>query len=202
MAVDTPTSGTMLRRLRDFSDREAWVEFVEQYTPRIYGWCRRWQLQESDAADITQEVLGKLVKALRSFDYDSGQGSFRGWLKTVTNNAVRDFLDEMRRPGRGRGDTHSSAILVALQAPEAISELTAYLDVEAERELLREAEARVQLRVQPHTWQAYWLTAVSSVSPSEVSAKLNMPVAEVYAAKSRVMKLLREEVERLNGNET
>jgi len=201
MTDDTPTSGTLLMRLRELDDREAWNEFVERYTPRIYGWCRRYRLQESDAADVTQEVLGKLVKVIRSFEYDPRRGSFRGWLKTVTNNAVRDFMADLSGPDRGSGDTRIGDVLAAIQDPGAISELTAALEEEAERTLLREAEERVRLRVQPHTWDAYWLLATEGLSAAEVAVRLSMPVAEVYVAKSRVVKSLREEVERLGGTE-
>lgn len=197
---DLRTSGTLLLRLRQLDDREAWGEFVEQYTPRIFAWCRRYRLQDSDAADVTQEVLGKLVRAIRSFDYDATRGSFRGWLKTVTNNAVRDFLEDLARPGRGSGDTQVGGMLAALQAPDAIQDLTASLEEEAERELLREAESRVQLRVQPNTWEAYRLTALKNVAASDAATELGMPVSEVYVAKSRVLKLLREEVARLGGS--
>ena len=201
MTDDTPTSGTLLMRLRELDDREAWNEFVERYTPRIYGWCRRYRLQESDAADVTQEVLGKLVKVIRSFEYDPRRGSFRGWLKTVTNNAVRDFWADLSGPDRGSGDTRIGEVLAAIQDPGAISELTAALEEEAERTLLREAEERVRLRVQPHTWDAYRLLATEGLSAAEVAVRLSMPVAEVYVAKSRVVKSLREEVERLGGTE-
>ena len=197
---DLRTSGTLLLRLRQLDDREAWGEFVEQYTPRIFAWCRRYRLQDSDAADVTQEVLGKLVRAIRSFDYDATRGSFRGWLKTVTNNAVRDFLEDLARPGRGSGDTQVGGMLAALQAPDAIQDLTASLEEEAERELLREAESRVQLRVQPNKWEAYRLTALKDVAASDAATELGMPVSEVYVAKSRVLKLLREEVARLGGS--
>lgn len=197
---DLRTSGTLLLRLRQLDDREAWGEFVEQYTPRIFAWCRRYRLQDSDAADVTQEVLGKLVRAIRSFDYDATRGSFRGWLKTVTNNAVRDFLEDLARPGRGSGDTQVGGMLAALQAPDAIQDLTSSLEEEAERELLREAESRVQLRVQPNKWEAYRLTALKNVAASDAATELGMPVSEVYVAKSRVLKLLREEVARLGGS--
>lgn len=198
-ASNSSTSGTLLIRLREFDDREAWNEFVERYTPRIYTWCRRYRLQESDASDVTQEVLGKLVKSIRSFQYDPHRGSFRGWLKTVTHNAIRDFLDDATRSGRGSGDTQVNSAMAAIQAPEAIGELASILEHEAEQEVLREAEARVQLRVKPHIWEIYRLLSQASVSATEVASRLTLPVAEVYVAKSRVLKLLRDEVEKLNG---
>ena len=200
MSDDQPsrTSGTLLLRLRELNDREAWTEFVNRYTPRLFGWCRKQGLQDSDAADVSQEVLGKLVRAIRTFDYDPRRGSFRGWLKTVTNNAIRDFVAERSRPGRGSGDSQVGSALAALSTPAAIGELTATLDAAAEMELLREAEARVQLRVKPHTWEAYRRTVLNSEPAADVARQLNLPVADVYVAKSRVLKCLREEVARLS----
>ena len=63
-ADDLRTSSTLLLRLRDLSNEEAWEEFLTRYTPRIFAWCRRYNLQESDASDVTQEVLGKLLQAI------------------------------------------------------------------------------------------------------------------------------------------
>ena len=101
MNDQTYTSVTLLLRLRDLNDKEAWDDFVQRYVPKIYAWCRRYGMQEADASDITQEVLGKCVSVLRRFEYDPSRGSFRGWLKTVTNNTLRDFVNSCDRPGRG-----------------------------------------------------------------------------------------------------
>ena len=110
-------------------------------------------------------------------------------------------MADLSGPDRGSGDTRIGEVLAAIQDPGAISELTAALEEEAERTLLREAEERVRLRVQPHTWDAYRLLATEGLSAAEVAVRLSMPVAEVYVAKSRVVKSLREEVERLGGTE-
>lgn len=192
------TRSTLLRRLRDWNDRQAWEEFLHRYGPRIYDWCRRYHLQSADAADVTQEVLIRLVTALRKFDYDPARGSFRGWLKTVTQNVIRDLAESWSRPGRGSGDSRVLRALQAHQAPEALASLAGEIEAEAERELVRQAHERVRLRVQPRTWQAYHQTAVERRPVLAVAQELGMPVAEVYVAKSRVLKLLRQEVERLN----
>jgi RNA polymerase sigma-70 factor (ECF subfamily) len=196
---DTFTSVTLLLRLRDLSDKQAWEDFVERYVPKIYGWCRRNRLQEADAADVTQEVLGKLVSAMRKFDYNPDRGSFRGWLKTVTNNAVRDFASSYKKHGRGSGDSQVNAALASIADPSALAELAGEIEAEAEREMLREAEARVKVRVQKQTWDAYELTAVRDIAAPDVAARLNMPVGQVYVAKSRIIKLLRQEVRKLDG---
>jgi RNA polymerase sigma factor (sigma-70 family) len=202
MANDEPrTSSTLLLRLRDLEDEEAWSEFLQRYTPRIYQWCRRYNLQESDASDVTQEVLGKLLRAMRSFEYNPSKGSFRGWLKTVTNNAIRDFVSTLKHPGRGSGDTMMYRNLAAIQDPDALAALAETIEAEAEQELLIEAESRVKLRVQPHTWLAYQLTARDQIKPADAAERIGMPVSEIYVARSRVIKMLRQEVDRLGGTD-
>jgi RNA polymerase sigma-70 factor (ECF subfamily) len=120
--------------------------------------------------------------------------SFRAWLKTVTHHAWRDFLDGRRRPGAGSGDTQVAEMLQTVQARDNLVE---HLEEEFGRELLDEALARV--RVQPHTWQAFHLLAFEGLSSAEAAARLNMKVATVFVARSKVQKMVHEEVRRLEG---
>jgi RNA polymerase sigma-70 factor (ECF subfamily) len=167
---------------------------VRRYGPAIYGWCRRWAIQEADAQDVTQDVLLKLADKLRTFTYDPAR-SFRGWLKTLTHHAWQNFLEGRRRHA-GAADP---AVLEQLRSQEAGSDLLRRLDEEYDRELLAEAMARVQRRVAPHTWEAFRLTAVEDLPGAEVARRLGMQVAMVFIARSRVQKLIRQEVERLEG---
>ncbi len=64
--IDAPTPPSLVMRLRDHSDSKAWTEFVDVYSPLIYNYCRWRELQSSDAADVTQEVLLRVAKAIRN----------------------------------------------------------------------------------------------------------------------------------------
>jgi RNA polymerase sigma-70 factor (ECF subfamily) len=194
--ADSGTRITLLGRLRrDPTNQTAWNEFVDQYGPKIMGWCQKWRLQEADAQDVTQNVLLKLAEKLRDFSYDPTR-SFRAWLKTVAQNACSDFLQGRQKPGLGSGD---SLIGQFLLNAEARQDLLQHLEQEFDREILEEAMLRVRLRVAPQTWQAFWLTAYESLSGAEAAARIPMQVAQVYVAKRRVQKMLQEEVARLEG---
>ena len=65
--------------------------------------------------------------------------------------------------------------------------------------MLAAAMSQVRLRVEPHTWQAFQLTAIEGVSGADAASRLQLPIASIYQAKSRVQKLLQEEVERLDS---
>src|SRR4051812_6689733 len=86
------TSQTLLVRVRDRGDHEAWAAFDARYRPLVLGWCRRWAPREAD--DAAQEVFAKLVSAIGR--YEPGRGRFRPWLKTVAENLMRALR---RRPG-------------------------------------------------------------------------------------------------------
>jgi RNA polymerase sigma-70 factor (ECF subfamily) len=183
----------LLRLRQEPADPSAWGDFVKRYGRRIYLWCRQWQLQEADAEDVTQNVLLILAEKLREFTYDPS-GSFRAWLKTVTHHAWHRYLANQQRAGQGGGDSQT---FLLLQSLEARDDLAARLEEEYDRELLDLAMVRVAQRVEPHTWRAFQLLTLDGLSGAAAAAQLDMPVAMVYVAKSRVQKLLRDEIQQI-----
>ena len=127
------TSPTLLGQLRqDPSNHAAWAEFLKRYSPRIYAWCRHWNLQPADAEEVTQNVLLKLVTKLATFAYDPSR-SFRAWLKTLTRHAWVDYLDSLKAQGVG-GD--GSEILQRLESIAARDDLVKRLEEEFDHEIL------------------------------------------------------------------
>ena len=105
MTHDHPstTEVTLLARLGHHpKDQAAWGDSVARYGPQLLRWCRRWDLQEADAEDVTQDVLLKLHGRMAAFSYDAS-GSFRAWLKTLAHRAWRDLVAERRRASLGGG---------------------------------------------------------------------------------------------------
>jgi RNA polymerase sigma-70 factor (ECF subfamily) len=193
------TSASLLRRVQHAGgDQAAWDDFVRRYGPRIDSWCRHWRLQESDAQDVTQEVLLRLVQKLRHFEYDPAR-SFRGWLKTIVHHAWQDFLEKRGRAGLGSGD---SDVWEGLHSVEARDDLERQLEAVFDREVLEEAMERVRRRVAPHTWEAFRLLTFEGLSGAEAAPRVGMQVTMVYVAKSKVQKMLREEIDALEGRES
>jgi RNA polymerase sigma-70 factor (ECF subfamily) len=196
---DEATSTTLLSRLRHApADQAAWEEFVERYSPRIYSWCRHWNLQEADAQDVTQDVLLRLADKMRTFAYDPS-GSFRGWLRTLAHHAWYDFIKKREQAAIGSGD---SGLLDRLNAIEARTDLLKRLDEQFDRELLDEAQDRVRQRVKPHIWEAFRLLALEGWSGARAAAQLQIKVSAVFVARSKVQRLLQEELHKLEGAAT
>jgi RNA polymerase sigma factor (sigma-70 family) len=184
---------SLLERLRQApTNQEAWEEFVERYGRRIYGWCRAWHLQDADARDATQTVLLKLARKMSTFVYNPA-GSFRSWLKTVTQHVLSDFVAEWNQPGG------ASQVRAILDNVEARTDLVQKIEAGFDQELLDEAKEQVRRRVDDRTWEAFRLTALEQQRGSAAADQLGMTVAAVFKAKSRVQKMLQEEIRRLKG---
>jgi RNA polymerase sigma-70 factor (ECF subfamily) len=181
------TPSSLLQRLRQPDTQGAWERFVDLYTPLIYFWACRAGLQAQDAADLVQDVFVILLEKLPTFVYDRGR-SFRSWLRTVTLNRWRDGL---RRK--------ATAATVGLPAAEPAVPDAAESLWEAEyREFLVGRAAEVmKAEFQPQTWQACWALVVEGKAGAVVAAEQGMSLAAVYAARSRVLRRLHQELEGL-----
>jgi RNA polymerase sigma factor (sigma-70 family) len=194
MEQSPATRASLLVRLRDPLDKEAWGQFVELYAPVVYGFARKRGLQDADAADLMQEVFRSVAGAAGRLEYDPKRGSFRGWLYTVTRNKIYTFLDSQRRQVRGSGDSGAQQRLEEQAHPDGTDDVW---DQEYERSAFEWAAERVRGEFQEATWQAFWLTAVEGQSAKDVGRRLGMSPGAVYVAKSRVIARLREEVREL-----
>jgi RNA polymerase sigma-70 factor (ECF subfamily) len=186
------TRPSLLVRIRDGGDDEAWRQFVALYAPLVYGFARKNGLQDADAADVTQDVLRTVSAAAGRLDYDPRRGSFRGWLFTVTRNTLHNALARRRRQIPGSGDTAIQDLLESQTAEDA--DQAALWDRECQRRQLNWAAEQVRGEFQESTWQAFWRIAIDGQAPREVAEALGMTVGAVYIAKSRVIARLRAQV--------
>jgi RNA polymerase sigma-70 factor (ECF subfamily) len=183
------TSASLLEQLRQPGADDAWARLVELYTPLLYYWARRLGLKSDDAGDLVQDVFTVLVQKLPEFRYD-GQQSFRGWLRTVALNKWRD--GQRRRPRK-----------LVLSDPQTLSQLPDSLEsdpfweTEYREQLVAQALALMESEFRPETWRACWETTVAGRPAAEIAAELGTSVNAIYAAKSRVLRRLRQELDGL-----
>jgi RNA polymerase sigma-70 factor (ECF subfamily) len=183
------TSRSLLARVRT-DDPAAWDRLVDLYAPLIYRWCRRWDLPEQEIADVFQDVFQAVAAHIGDFHRDRPGDTFRGWLRTITLNKVRDHYRRQGREPGGAGGTEAQ--LRFAQLPDVGSS-----DEEGSgfpRGLLRRVLELVRGEFEERTWRAFWLTTVEERSPADVAAELGMSPGAVRVAKSRVLRRLREEL--------
>lgn len=193
--VDLPlTRPSLLIRIRDPMDAEAWAQFVELYGPVVYHFSRKRGLQDADAADLTQTVFLAIAHDIRRLEYDPKRGSFRGWLFGVVRNQFHNHYLRRKQVARGSGDTTAHELLAEL--PNRTSnEEEALWEREYELRMFRWAAERVRARFEDGSWQAFWQTAVEGKCAKEVAAELGLTAGAVYTAKSRVLDRIKREIE-------
>jgi RNA polymerase sigma-70 factor (ECF subfamily) len=190
MADEPSTRTSLLLRIRDAQDAAAWQQFVRLYAPLVYAVARRRGLQDADAADLTQEVLQSVAVGRARLGYDRDRGSFRGWLLTLVRNRATNFLAARQHRLRPSGTDATRARLEEQPAPDD----AALWEQEYQRQLLAQALERLRGAYPEPTWRAFWLTAVEGRPAAEAAQTLELSVAAVYKAKSRVVGRLRREV--------
>lgn len=191
---------SLILRLGGNADVQAWQEFAEIYAPALHRLALRKGLQPSDADDVTQEILFGVARAIERFEPDKSRASFRTWLARIARNLIADFCRNRARRPIVQAD---SAVFQG--EASLVCEVDNPFDEEFESEyqvaLFQLAARNVKKRVNQQTWQAFEQTSVEGRDAQEVSSRLNMALGSIYVARCRVLKMLRNEVKRMEANQ-
>ena len=185
------TSRSLLARVQADEPR-AWDRLVNLYAPLVLRWCRRSGLQGTDAADVFQQVFQAVVVNVGGFRKERHGDTFRGWLRRITQNKLRDHFRRLGRETRGTGGSSAQQRLAQVPGPEPV-EAPITIDID-ERSLFARALAQIRAEFAPRTWSAFWQTAVEGRAAKDVADELNMSPGAVRVAKSRVLHRLRQEL--------
>jgi len=186
MEPSPPTQYSLIGKLADPRDAEAWSEFATIYQPIIFRICQRKGLQHADATDVTQEVLAQVAKSIDKFDPSHPGATFRGWLYRVTRNSVVDFFrNKNRKPILSAG----TDVFANVQHPDAGSK---EFFLEYQRQIFLTVSREVAAKVNPSTWKAFWETEMERRSAEEVAGELGITVGALYVARSRVLARLKK----------
>ncbi len=187
--IDTPLS--LLDRLVNHDDAEAWRQFVLIYEPLIRRWVGRSASQPASVDDIVQEVISALLEELPRFQHNLRTGAFRSWLRSITINRVR-------RHWRAEGLT---AIQISemkdLEDPR--SELSRLWDREHDLHVLGALLDKIRPEFDARSWDVFDRLVFSGESPSNVARHFEISANAVYITKARVLKRLRQEGRGLIG---
>lgn len=173
-------------------DAAAWHQLVDLYGPLVCAWCRQARLPAEDVADVVQEVFRAVAQSLSTFHKSRPGDTFRGWLRVITRNKVRDHFRKERGQPRAAGGSSAQRHLTEL--PDLLSDGDEPCSPGADGGLLHRALELVRAEFEVLTWQAFWRTAVDGQAPVDVAAALGLTVNAVYKARSRVLRRLREEL--------
>ena len=194
MSESPSTHASLLIRLRDPGDEEAWTEFHEIYGPLIRRIARRRGLQEADAEDLAQEVFRAVAQAIERYNPDPNRGSFRAWLSRIARNLTINLIAARRRHPQAAGGTDILRMLE--DQPDSSGEDSAVFDAEHRHRLVMWAAGRIRVGMSEAAWQAFWQAGVEGRPPGEVAKALGISLGTVYQYKSRAVVRIRHELRR------
>jgi RNA polymerase sigma-70 factor (ECF subfamily) len=184
------TSPSLLLRVQA-NQAGAWDRLVDLYAPLIYHWCQRARLTPEDAADVFQEVFRSVAEHIAGFRRDRAGDTFRGWLRTITRNKIRDLF--RRRAGQAAAAGGTDAQLRLQAVPDPLPEDDASEQQVLHRQLHATLEA-IRGEFESRTWQAFWLVQMEGRDTGDVGRELGMTAAAVRKARLRVLQRLRLEL--------
>lgn len=191
--VDPETRPSLLLRVRDSSDDDAWAQFVAIYQPVIRSMAIGRGLQPADVDDLVQQVLLAVAGAIERFEPDANRSRFRTWLRTIAHHAIINAIS--RRPrDRAMGGDDPQTLLSQLSTNDQTKSLT----IEYRREIFRVAADQIRHEFHPDTWAAFWETVVAGRSVDEVAHAMQKSRGNIYTARSRVMARLKTAVEKID----
>jgi len=190
----TRTTTQLLGALHEADNEPVWEQIDRRYRPVLAALARRLGLADADAEEVAQQTLAEFIRAYRAGSYDRTKGRLSSWLMGI---AHKTSLAAMRDKAK-----HAGATLDGVPAELDEPQLRSIWNEERDREMLVQALAllRDDSSIQERTMQAFELVALRAVPASEVAAQLGISTDQVYVARSRVTRRLREVVQKLTGS--
>ena len=188
------TSASLIARIKDPGNAVAWEKFEKLYRPVVFRIARAKGLQYADASDLVQKVFMSVAAAIESYESLEEGPAFRNWLSRITRNAILKALTRQPRD-RGIGGTQLLNVLSEAVSPDP--KTTELIEGEVRREIFNQAAEKVRKQVQPLTWLAFEMSVLQQQPVERVAAKLEITAGNIYAARSRVMKRLKDVVQSL-----
>lgn len=195
------TRHTLLERLKDWKDQEGWQEFFDIYWKLIYRVAIRSGLSAGEAEDVVQETMISVSRKIGEFRCDPAAGSFKTWLLNLTRWRISDQI--RKRPAAygqtvGFGEDNQLAGVVERIPDSSRPALESVWQDEWETNLFQVALGRLKRQVKPLQYQLFDLYVLKSWPVNRIKESLRVSRTQIYLAKHRISRLLRQEVKRLS----
>lgn len=188
----TRTTTQLLESLQDPSNEGIWQQFDDRFRPVLEAFARSLGLVEEDAAEVAQLTLVQFSADYRAGRYDRTRGRLSSWMLGIARNRIADVGRLRQRQRLNRGES----ALVAL--PDDATMTQAWETARRRVIFARALDVlRNDSRMGDRTIKAFELCAIRNAPAETAAQECGMTVAEVYVAKNRAIKKLREIVAEL-----
>ena len=195
-----PTRATLLSKLRDMDNHAEWEEFYDTYSKLIHGMALKSGLTEFEAQEVVQETIIGVANKIPEYRYVPEQCSFKSWLFNMIKWRIADQF--RNRQIRARSDseetrTDGTSTTDRIPAPEPPNELEAYYEAGWENTVEKRAIDNTIKRVAPKTYQLFDFCVFKRWPAAKVAKTMNVNIGQVYLAKFRVSRMLKQEIKSL-----
>jgi len=177
---------TLLARIKDPKDSDAWRQFERLYSPLLYRYARGRGLARHDAEEVRDQCLEVIVRKIGEFEYDRHKGGFKNWLFRMVSHKVTDLHRKRREVHADSKDLR--ALVDPEPTPDELWEQT------WQYEHLKFGVEQVRNEVAERDFQAFRMLVTDECSVAEVCRRLDLNPNQVYKAKARVLRRVREQL--------
>ena len=189
------TRHTLLQKICDRHDDQAWEDFVYYYEKYIYVVCRRINLNHTEAEELVQQVMIKLWKKIPELKVDKNK-RFRGWICQVTRNTVIDHFRLLQRRENRLEKAYGSEHWDYYRE-DSLPEFEELAEKEWQNYLVNMALQNIKDKVSEKMFTVF-LELQKGKNHKQISDEKAMPLNSVYVYQKRMTAKLKEEVQRLN----
>ncbi len=183
--MDT-TRASLLIRIKNARDTDAWTQFHDLYAPLIYRYARGRGLGREDAEDVRSKCYEAIVRQIPTFDYNKAKGGFKAWLRTMVDRRVIDLFRKRREQQADTGDLRG--LEDNQPSPDEVWEKQwKHQHIKYCVELLRR-------EVSQQTFEAFFMVVIDERPVAEVCDALGMNRNQIYKAKERMLRRVRKKM--------
>ena len=194
---DWITNATLLQRVKNQYDDKSWDEFNDYYRPYIYMIVKGLNMRHHDAVELTQLILIKTWKNLPNFEYDPDKGCFRGWLRRVAVNSVRNYVVTKAYKQESLDALEEKEGHIYCEEEFTESEIEKVADREWGNYIFEMAWENVKDKFNDKI-QAVYEELLQDIDPEKIAENIGVKRNTVYVYRKRVNEKLFKEIRRLN----
>ena len=195
------TRSTLLVRLKDLDNQQAWQEFFDVYWTLLFNFARRAGLNEPDAEEVVMDTVETVARKIEDFEYNRQTGRFKSWLLTIVRFKLGDRFRKKKRQAE-KGEVASLDEIAEGQVMDADApELEKIWDAEWQKRMIDMALERVKQLVGHKQYQIFHCYVIQEQAAEDVAEFLEVSKAQVYVAKNRVGKIFEAELKLLAAEE-
>ena len=178
------TRYTLIHRLKDQYDENAWEEFIDIYRRYIYVVIRRMDIPVHEAEELTQNLLVKLWEKLPNFNFNPEVARFRTWLGKVIYNSVISYK---------RSKKNETFKLELDESHSVDSKISEMMNREWENYIANIALERVKPLFSGKAMEVFQMS-LDGKDLKEIAESLEIKEDSVYRLKNRVKEKLSKEI--------